>query len=205
MHRVVVGPEHVLPAQHRWRVPVDPQVLRDVVRRRDAVDRQQDTKTRESRRTLALPGRCVTALTAQRTRQTSTRVAARDRWADLDPVFVSETGIPLDAANVRRGFRRIAEAVGLDAARWTPRELRHSFVSLLSKDEVPLEQISRLVGCSGTSVTQLVYRKQIRPVLDDGATSWTASSGTRRRSHAVGHSATPDTTNGLAGCSSWSL
>lgn len=30
---------------------------------------------------------------------------------------------PLDAANVRRGFRRIATAAGLNAAEWTPREL----------------------------------------------------------------------------------
>jgi integrase len=130
-----------------------------------------DTKTRKSRRTLALPARCVSALTAQRTRQASTRAAAGDRWVNLDLVFASETGTALDAANVRRGFRRIATTAGLDAARWTPRELRHSFVSLLSDDGVPLEQISRLVGHSGTTVTELVYRKQIRPVLDDGATA----------------------------------
>ncbi len=85
-------------------------------------------------------------------------------------MFASETGTALDAANVRRRFRRIATTAGLDAARWTPRELRHSFVSLLSDDGVPLEQISRLVGHSGTTVTELVYRKQIRPVVDDGAT-----------------------------------
>ncbi len=40
---------------------------------------------------------------------------------------------------------------------------------MLSDDGVPLEQISRLVGHSGTTVTELVYRKQIRPVVDDGA------------------------------------
>jgi len=51
----------------------------------------------------------------------------------------------------------------------TPRELRHIFVSLLSDDGMPIEQISRLVGHSGTSVTELVYRKQIRPVVEDGA------------------------------------
>ncbi len=33
---------------------------------------------------------------------------------------------------------------------------------------MPLEQISRLVGHSGTSVTEAVYRKQIRPVIDSG-------------------------------------
>jgi len=65
----------------------------------------------------------------------------------------------------------VADAAGLNGADWTPRELRHSFVSLLSDDGVPLERISRLVGHSGTTVTERIYRKQIRPVVDDGATA----------------------------------
>lgn len=56
-----------------------------------------------------------------------------------------------------------------NADEWTPRELRHSFVSLLSDRGVPLEVISRLVGHSGTAVTEEVYRKQIRPVIQTGA------------------------------------
>ena len=129
-----------------------------------------DTKTRKSRRTLALPLRCVGELRAPRARQAAARRLAGDGWQDNDLVFASEAGTPLDAANVRRGFRRIGDAAGLTAKDWTPRELRHSFVSLLSDSGVPIEQISRLVGHSGTAVTELVYRKQIRPVLDDGAT-----------------------------------
>ncbi|MFI9568721.1 hypothetical protein [Streptomyces rishiriensis] len=40
---------------------------------------------------------------------------------------------PLDAANVRRAFGRALKDVdGIDADDWTLRELRHSFVSLLS-------------------------------------------------------------------------
>jgi integrase len=77
----------------------------------------------------------------------------------------------MNAANVRRDFRRaLALVPGLDPAEWTPRELRHSFVSLLSDAGVPLEDISRLVGHSGTSVTDLVYRHQIRPVIQTGVT-----------------------------------
>jgi integrase len=72
---------------------------------------------------------------------------------------------------VRRGFRKVAKAAGLDAASWTPRELRHIFVSLLSDGGMPIEQISLLVGHSGTTVTELVYRKQIRPVVKNGATA----------------------------------
>jgi integrase len=130
-----------------------------------------DTKTRKSRRTLALPARCVEALRAQKVRQEAARRLAGSRWKEHDLVFASEVGTPLDAANVRRAFRRVATAAKLPAAEWTPRELRHSFVSLLSDGGMPIEQISRLVGHSGTTVTELVYRKQIRPVVEDGATA----------------------------------
>lgn len=57
----------------------------------------------------------------------------------------------------------------LDPRDWTPRELRHSFVSLLSDAGMPIEQISRLVGHSGTATTETIYRKQIRPALLHGA------------------------------------
>ncbi|GHE66579.1 hypothetical protein GCM10018782_45640 [Streptomyces griseoaurantiacus] len=92
------------------------------------------------------------------------------RWEEHGLVFFSAVGKPLDAANVRRAFRQALRDVdGIDADEWTPRELRHSFVSLLSDRGVPLEVISRLVGHSGTAVTEEVYRKQIRPVIQTGA------------------------------------
>jgi integrase len=52
---------------------------------------------------------------------------------------------------------------------WTPRELRHSFVSLLSSRGVRIEHISRLVGHASTTVTEKVYRHELRPVLTEGA------------------------------------
>jgi integrase len=135
-----------------------------------------DTKTRKSRRTLALPQRCVDELTAHHGRQASQRssrlkATVGQGWTDHDLVFASETGTELDSANVRRAFRRIAKTAGLVAKEWTPRELRHSFVSLLSDSGIPIEKISLLVGHSGTSVTEQVYRHQIRPVMQDGATA----------------------------------
>lgn len=130
-----------------------------------------DTKTRKSRRTLALPRRCAEVLRAHRWLQTAAQVAAGRRWRDNDLVFASQVGTELDAANVRRAFRAVAKRAGLAAKDWTPRELRHSFVSLLSDDGMSIEQISRLVGHSGTSVTELVYRHQIRPVVEHGATA----------------------------------
>jgi len=124
-----------------------------------------DTKTRRSRRRLAMPLRCVSAL----------RRHQQDGAPSGDSlVFVSGVGTALDAHNVRRAFRRVAAAAGLDPTAWTPRELRHSFVSLLSDSGVPIEHISRLVGHSGTAVTETVYRQQLRPVLEEGATAMDA-------------------------------
>jgi integrase len=128
-----------------------------------------DTKTRKSRRSLALPQRAVDAFRAHRVAQDTARQAAGQRWQDRGLLFPTTSGTPQDDANVRRGFRRVVAAACLVATEWTPRELRHSFVSPLSDDGMPIEQISRLVGHSGTSVTELVYRKQIRPVVEDGA------------------------------------
>ncbi len=76
-----------------------------------------------------------------------------------------------ELGQVRATGNRGRGVAGLVAKEWTPQELRHSFVSLLSDDGVSLEQISRLVGHSGTAVTEAVYRKQIRPVIDQGATA----------------------------------
>jgi integrase len=125
-----------------------------------------DTKTKKSRRTLAIPNRCVTALSALWD-QRKCGHAERTQCDCL--VFVSQAGTALDAHNVRRSFRKVASAAGLVAKDWTPRELRHSFVSLLSDDGMPIEQIARLVGHTSTAVTETVYRQQIRPVMIEGA------------------------------------
>ncbi len=131
-----------------------------------------ETKTRRSRRTIALPARCIEILRNRRADQMHQCTRAGARWTENGLVFASETGTELDAANVRRGFRRVLTAAGLPAAEWTPRELRHSFVSLLSDSGVTIDQIARLVGhTGGSTVTEQIYRKQIRPVIDDGATA----------------------------------
>ena len=83
-------------------------------------------------------------------------------------MFPSRVGTPADAPHVRRSFRKVAEAAGLDPREWIPRELRHSFVSLLPDADVPIEHVSRLVGHSGTTTTETIYRKQIRPVMVHG-------------------------------------
>jgi integrase len=129
-----------------------------------------DTETRKSRRTLRLADRGVDVLREHREDQAVTCAAAGDKWRHHNLVFPSTSGTELDAANVRRDFRRVVELTpGLTRGEWTPRELRHSFVSLLSAHGVAIEKISLLVGHKSTQVTETVYRHQLRPVLTEGA------------------------------------
>jgi integrase len=133
-----------------------------------------DTKTRKSRRTLAMPTQCVEALKFQHQLQEKQQEVAGTKWQDNDLVFASEVGTARNPNNVLRSFRAIVAKIDLIADDWTPREMRHSFVSALSDSGVPLEDISRLVGHAGTTVTEQVYRKQIRPVLFVGASAMDA-------------------------------
>ncbi len=137
-----------------------------------SVRRGSDTKTRQSRRSLALPGHCIVVLREHQARLAGLQQAAGDRWVDNDLVFPSTVGTEWDASNVRKTFRQaIAGIPGIEPAEWTPRELRHSFVSTLSDHGVPIEEIAKLVGHSSTAVTEAVYRHQIRPVIQTGASA----------------------------------
>jgi integrase len=106
-----------------------------------------DTKTPKSRRILRLPVKAVAALRDHRSQQAAARLKAGELWQDRGLVFASAVGTPLDAHNVRRSFRVITKEAGL-GREWTPRELRHTFVSLLSANDVSLEDIARLVRCT---------------------------------------------------------
>ena len=66
---------------------------------------------------------------------------------------------------------RSARSPGLQASiRLTGHRASYATVSSrCCRTVVPIEQISRLVGHSGTTTTETIYRKQIRPVITGGA------------------------------------
>ena len=127
-----------------------------------------ETKTERSRRTLALPRLAVEALRALQESQAHERALAGERWQDSGLVFTTHLGAALDAANVRKMFKRVCRQAGIGDG-WTPRELRTSFVSLMSHRGVSIEEIARLVGHASTRTTEVVYRRELRPVITTGA------------------------------------
>jgi integrase len=127
-----------------------------------------ETKTERSRRTLGLPSVAVQALRAWADSQAGEQQAAGQDWQDIGLVFTTHNGDALDAGNVRKMFKRICTEAGAGDG-WTPRELRTTFVSLMSHQGVAVEEIARLVGHATTRTTEIVYRRELRPVITTGA------------------------------------
>ena len=100
-----------------------------------------DTKTNRSRRTLKLPEIAVDALRAQMRGQAEERARAGELWQEHGLVFTTTVGTPYESHNLRRDFRKVTAAAGL-GSRWVPKELRTSFVSMMSYQGVPV----RVVG-----------------------------------------------------------
>jgi integrase len=68
-----------------------------------------DLKTEASRATLELTPGQVAMLKAHRRRLVKERMLAGSEWEDLNLVFPTPRGTPLDASNVRRYFHRICD------------------------------------------------------------------------------------------------
>jgi integrase len=127
-----------------------------------------EVKTERSRRTLGLPEVAADALRGLHDVQAREQADAGEHWQDTGLVFTTQHGAALDAANVRKMFKRVCRAAGVGDG-WTPRELRTSFVSLMSHHGVSTEEIARLVGHTSTRTTEVVYRRELRPVITTGA------------------------------------
>ena len=81
-------------------------------------------------------------------------------------MFTTTVGTPYESHNLRRDFRKVTAAAGL-GSRWVPKELRTSFVSMMSYQGVPVEEIARLAGHASSRTTETIYREP-RPVI----TTW---------------------------------
>jgi len=133
-----------------------------------SASRTGDVKTPKSKRSLVLPKRAVAALYAHKKRQAAERLAAGSAWQDNNLVFCFEDGrmYTSDALNWR--FSRMTRRAGI--GHWHAHEGRHTAVSIMSSNGVPLQEISDTVGHKSTHVTETVYRHVILPAIRRGAT-----------------------------------
>jgi integrase len=127
-----------------------------------------DVKTPKSRRSLMLPKRAIGALTVHRKHQAAERLAAGEDWQDDNLVFCHPDGRRYTRDDLNWRFSKVTRRAGL--GHWHAHEGRHTAVSIMSKNGVPIQEISDTVGHKSTHVTETVYRHVIVPAIRGGAT-----------------------------------
>jgi integrase len=138
-----------------------------VIHVRKSASRSGDTKTPKSKRSLELPKRAIAALEAHKKRQAKERQQAGAAWHDNNLVFCHENGDfhTSDAFNWR--FSKMTRRAGI--GHWHAHEGRHTAVSIMSSNGVPIQHISDTVGHKSTHVTETVYGHVIVPQIRGGA------------------------------------
>jgi len=79
-----------------------------------------DTKTPQSKRSLVLPRRAITALKAHQTMQDREREAAGGRWQGTNLVFCREDGSMYTADALNWRFGKMTRKAGIGPATGTP-------------------------------------------------------------------------------------
>ena len=114
-----------------------------------------EPKTERSRRTLPLSRRVREALLAHRDRQAFGKAAAGECWQERDFVFASAIGTPLQPRNVLEDWYKLLKRAGLPRRKF--HVARHTAVSLLIADGVPLRVVMESLGHSQISTTVNTY------------------------------------------------
>jgi integrase len=125
-----------------------------------------EPKSRRSRRAIQMPALVVKALKAHRVRQLEERLAAGGQWTELDFVFPTSIGTPMDPRNVTRDFKEILAEAKLPPVR--VHDLRHTAASLLLAQGVAPRTIMEILGHSQITLTMDTYA-HIMPTLQQDA------------------------------------
>jgi integrase len=110
-----------------------------------------------------VPKRAVAALHAHRKRQAAERLTAGHAWQDNDLVFCHADGRSYSRDDLNWRFGKMTRRAGI--GHWHAHEARHTAVSIMSTNGVPMQDISDTMGHKSTHVTETVYRHVIVPAI----------------------------------------
>jgi integrase len=132
----------------------------------------ENLKTEQSRRTIQMPRLAAAALRELRKDQPRWKLKLGTAYdaRNMGLVFTDRAGAPRWPQDVRRYFGVLCGRSGI-GGKWTPRELRHTFVSVLSDSGVDIEKIAEAVGHVNSTITKTVYRHVIADKVTVAATA----------------------------------
>jgi len=131
-----------------------------------------ELKTKQSRRTLALPAAVTASLRAHKRAQAAERIRLGGAWRGTDDlVFPDADGAPCSRSRAEHGFATLCERAGLGPG-WTRYACRHTFASVLSHGGTDIEVIADAMGHSNSNVTRTVYRHGLADRISAAASAF---------------------------------
>ncbi len=83
------------------------------------------------------------------------RKLAGGHWQEMDLVFPSTVGTPINQSNMNKSFKKLLELIGLPSIRF--HDLRHTAASLMLNYGIPVIIVSRRLGHARQSITLDIY------------------------------------------------
>lgn len=140
-------------------------------------------KTPHSKRKVPITDPVLQALKRQQLKQNKQKLKAGQHWQESGAIFTTEIGTRIFPSNVYHMYSRSLKNSDLRYVRF--HDLRHTVAVLALDGQVPVEQISRLLGHSTISVTMDIYGRSVQSLVDQGAFSvaeiLSSTSGSQRK------------------------
>ena len=116
---------------------------------------EAEPKTNKSRRSILLPALALAALEQHHLRQQALQDRVGEGWHDLDLVFCTGTGLPLNPNHVLETLKKVLKEARLPPIRF--HDLRHSAATLLLSLGVHPKVVQELLGHSQIGMTLDIY------------------------------------------------
>lgn len=129
------------------------QVKRQIVRYQNGSYAITKPKSKSGLRSISLGDQAIEVLRNHEKRVWVLR--KRPGWHEMDLVFPTKSGTPIQGCNIRRSFRNLVKVSKLPKVRF--HDLRHTAASLMLNNGVPVLAVSQRLGHAKASITLDVY------------------------------------------------
>jgi integrase len=112
-------------------------------------------KTATSCRTITVGEKTIDVLKTHHQDVVLKKALAGEKWKEMDLVFPSSVGTPMNPSNVTKQFRAVLEKANLKRIRF--HDMRHIAASIMLNHGIPVMTVSNILGHSQPSTTLNMY------------------------------------------------